>query len=156
MEKLRLSNGQEFDVIPMGIKNLGDIRTFEIVSNLDYRDILQQFTNTENINTIEYILADGTIDTTYMDCVGFKNIKYSPKASEEDNMIQHVYTVELSVNAVERLLKSLQSKIDKLEKENEILKQENATLKDTVDLLVLSNLETNEPINNESEVEENV
>lgn len=154
MEKIRLKNRHEFAVLPMGVDNLSDSRKFKIVSNLGYAETLRQFIDVENIETIDYILADGTVNITYMDCVGFKNIAYMQQIEEDVTL--DVYTVELSVNAVERLLKSLQTKIDKLEKENETLKQENATLKDTVDLLVLSNLETNEPIKDESEVEEHV
>lgn len=130
MEKIRLKNDVEFEVMPMGVDDLSDSRRFKIISTLGHLETLQQFTNTENIETIEYLLSDSSIGITYMDCVGFKNIKYSPIINEEDNTIQDVYIVELSINAVERMLKSMQAKIEKLEQESLIFKQENNVLKE--------------------------
>lgn len=165
MEKIRLKNGNEFEVIPMGINNNGDSRTYKIISNLGYEETLQQFTNVENIETIEYILADGSVYTTYMDCVGFKNLTYSQLHNEENETIESVYTVELSVNLVERLLRTMQRKLNALENENALLKEQNALLTETVDYLVLSKLEKEDaeiplaPIETpeeESEEEENV
>lgn len=139
MEKIRLKNGTEFEVLPMGVDNLSDSRRFKIVSTLGYAETLQQFVNVENIETIEYIISDNSVSSTYMDCVGFKNIAYMQQ-TENDTLLD-IYTVELGVNAVERKLKDMQSKIDKLELENIVLRQDNADLKELVDALVVSTLE---------------
>lgn len=164
MEKIRLKNGTEFELVPMGIGNFGEVRTFKFISTLDYSETLQQFINTENIETIEHILSDGSVVTTYMDCVNFNNLTYSQLYNEENETIESVYTVELSVNEVERMLMDVKRKITTLENENAMLKEQNSLLTETVDYLVLSKLEKDtelpltpiETPEEESEVEENV
>lgn len=139
MEKIRLNNGQEFELVPMGTTIFGGSMTFEIVSNLEHAEILQHFKDIKNIESIEYILSDDTTYTTYMDCVGFMNTTYIPRVNEEDNTFQNVYIVELKVDKVERLLRNMQTKTDAIEKENAVLKVENESLKEEI---LLSDIDT--------------
>jgi len=68
-EKIKLKNGQEFETIPGGIETQGNRRIFKFTSTLTHDEILSIFTNEDNISLISYVLADGTIDKTYLDCV---------------------------------------------------------------------------------------
>lgn len=135
MEKIRLKNGQVFDIIPMSINtnNNTKSRLFKIISALSSNEIKEIFTK-DNIAIIEYILEDGTINKTYYDCVSLKGTSVEYDAQVDENITADVYTVELSIDAIERMILSLKSEIAEL-------KQENQILKDTVDVLVLSSLE---------------
>lgn len=108
-EKIRLKNGQEFEIIPMGIEVQGNRRIFKFVSELSYPEVLEVFANEDNISKIEYILADGTTGRTYLDCVSLKALGFNPKYQVFEDATADVFIVEISIDAVERVLKALQN-----------------------------------------------
>lgn len=111
-EKIRLRDGTEFTLVPMGITETDKLRIFKIVSNLTYDETLLNFTNENNISQIEYILADNSVGATYQDCVSFQWIMYIPNEKIDDNTVANVYEVALSTDDIERKIKATQQFID--------------------------------------------
>jgi len=107
-EKIKLKNGQKFEIIPMGIETQGNRRIFKFTSELSYSDVLAILTNEENIEKIEYILADGTTDRTYLDCISLKALGFNPNYQVFEDATADVFIAEISIDAVERVLKALQ------------------------------------------------
>ena len=136
MEKIKLSNNQEFDLIPMGITvdTANKRRYFKFTSSLTYAEILALFSASENLTTVSYILADTTVGATYTDCVALKSLSYIINYKVDDLTTANIYVAEISTDAAERSMQSLQSEIADL-------KQKNQTLQETIDALVISNLE---------------
>lgn len=126
MEKLKLSNGTEFELVSMGISNTQDTRTFTFKSELTMNEVNQIFSNTDNLETVEYISAYETTLAVYNDLVIMKTLVY--------NAVDEIYSVVISVNEVERTMKLLKNEIS-------TLKETNLQLQETVDTLVLSKLE---------------
>lgn len=106
MEKIRLKNGTEFSLIPMGIDTKNNLRVFSITSSLTQEEILGSYT-VENISQIKHILADNTIGATYEDCVVLKSITFVPNAVIDDNTVSDIYMVILSTDAIERGMQTL-------------------------------------------------
>ena len=100
-EKLRLKDGTEFDLIPMGIDAKGNFRIIKFISALPHADILAKFSDT-NIEEINYILADNSIGATYEDCVTLKSLTFIPNVQVDDNTVSDIYVVAISTDAVER------------------------------------------------------
>jgi hypothetical protein len=109
-EKIRLKDGMEFDLIPMGIVNKDKVRIFKFITELPYEDILLKFTDT-NIEEIKYILADNSIGATYEDCVTFKSLTFVPNVQIDDNTVSDIYIVVLSTDAVERGMQTLKEQM---------------------------------------------
>ncbi len=124
-EKIKLKNGQEFETIPGGIETQGNRRIFKFTSTLTHDEILSIFTNEDNISLISYVLADGTIDKTYLDCVELKGLGFNPGYQVDGNTTADVYTAELSIDPVERLLKNIQKALTELKGNSEVA---NATI----------------------------
>ena len=95
MEKIRLKDGTEFDLIPMGIDNKEKLRIIKFTSELTHAEILAKFSDV-NIEKIEYILADNSIGATYEDCVTLKSLTFIPNVRVDDNTVSDVYVVVLS------------------------------------------------------------
>lgn len=114
MEKIRLSNGAEFMLVPMGIETRDKLRCFKFVSELNYYDILSNFSNTDNLLIVEHVLADGTVGTTYSDSVVYKSLTFAPGVAIDDNTVSDVYMVAISTDPVEREIKNLKTDIDDL------------------------------------------
>ena len=114
MENIRLSNGKEFLLAPMGIEDVGNLRYFKFMSDMNYYDILAEFENIENLQVIEHVLADGTVGTTYNDCVSFKTLTFAPKVQIDDKTVTDIYIVCVGTDAVERTLQALNTNIDDL------------------------------------------
>lgn len=95
MEKIRLKNGQEFNIPPNAIQDKGNKRLFTIYSE---GDPISHFTE-PNIDRIEYIGEDGNVSKTYFDAV-----KATAIYTDFEN---GTYTVEISIDAVEKRLKQL-------------------------------------------------
>ncbi len=110
MEKIRLKNGTEFNLIPMGIDTKNNLRIFSITSSLIQEEILASCT-IENISQIKHILADNTIGATYEDCVVLKSITFVPDAVIDDNTVSDIYIVILSTDAIERGIQGASSNI---------------------------------------------
>lgn len=102
-EKIRLKDGTEFELIPMGIENKDKLRLFKIVSDLPAESIAVSFKQ-PNIERIEYILADDSIGAVYEDCVAFKFITFVPSVQIYDNAVDDIYIVAVSTDPVEREL----------------------------------------------------
>jgi hypothetical protein len=117
MEKIKLLNGQEFNVIPMGVIDNPSTkrRSFKITSELASTDIKDVFSNLENISTIDYVLQDGTLIKSYCDCVSLKGLSVEFGAQVDENITADVYTVELSIDAVERAMQVTKEKISTME-----------------------------------------
>jgi len=111
MEKIRLSNGAEFMLVPMGIETRDKLRCFKFISELNYYDILADFSNTDNLLIVEHILADGTVGATYSDCVAYKSLTFVPNVQVDDNTVSDIYVVAISIDPVERALKETNSNI---------------------------------------------
>ena len=106
MEKIRLKDGTEFDLIPMPIEDKGNLRIIKFISDLPHNEILAKF-NDANIEKIDYILADNSIGTTYEDCVAFKSLAFVPNVQVDDNNVSDIWVVVLSTDAIERELKRI-------------------------------------------------
>lgn len=109
MEKIRL-NEQIFNLAPMGIKTTEKKRSFTFTSELSFSEIETAFTNVSNI---QYLSDIDEILAIYSDGVSVKSI-----SKDVEN---RTYTVEISVDAVERKIetsevqrKSLQEQIDEI------------------------------------------
>ena len=111
MEKIRLKDGTEFELIPMGIDNKDKLRIIKFISALPYEDILAKFTDVINLEYMEYILADGSIGTTYEDCVTFKSLTFIPNVQVDDNTVSDIYVVAISTDAVERDMQSINKEL---------------------------------------------
>ena len=103
-EKIKLSNGQTFDLKPLGlIKNdVTKIRQFKFTSELPIGEVQTMFKDSANIVSIDHLLSDDTLKSNFSDCVSYKSI------SQDDI---GVYVVELSTDAVEKQLKEMQEEI---------------------------------------------
>lgn len=94
-EKLRLKDGTEFDLIPMGITDRGNRRNFTIYADADPESAFTE----SNVDRIEHISESGEVLTTYLD--GVKMVAISK------DMENGTYTVEISVDALEKKLKQI-------------------------------------------------
>jgi len=103
MEKIRLRNGQEFELVPMGISDNSATkrRKFTFTSTLTYQEIENMFAVNDNISVIQHLDEVGEILTTYVDCTALKLISR--------NLELGAYTVELSVDAIEKELQRLKT-----------------------------------------------
>ena len=110
MEKIRLKDGTEFDLIPMGIDNKEKFRIIKFTSELTHAEILAKFSDI-NIEEINYILADNSIGDTYEDCVTLKSLTFIPNVQVDDDTVSDVYVVVLSTDAVERGMQTLNSQL---------------------------------------------
>ena len=113
MEKIRLKDGTEFDLIPMGIDNRGSLRIIKFISELPHDEILARF-NDVNIEKIDYILADNSIGATYEDCVTLKSLTFVPNVQIDDNTVSDIYVVVLSTDAAERGIQTLNTEVDNI------------------------------------------
>ena len=110
MEKIRLKDGTEFDLIPMPIEDKGNLRIVKFISELPHDEILAKF-NDVNIEKIDYILADNSIGDTYEDCVTLKSLTFIPNVQVDDNTVSDVYVAVLSTDAVERGMQSINKEL---------------------------------------------
>ena len=99
MEKIRLKNGQEYNLSPNGIRTEGNKRKFTVYSDTDPESAFSS-----SIDRIEYLGADGEVLKTYLDCV-----KVTAISRDIEN---GTYMVEVSVDAVERKIDNLQAYTD--------------------------------------------
>lgn len=101
-EKIRLKNGQEFELTPMGIRQTEKSREITFGSALSTSQIEALLTD-DNISRIEYLSEAGEVLNTYLDCVAVKTIQKDIENS--------TYTIELSINGLERSLKSIETEV---------------------------------------------
>lgn len=115
-EKIKLKNGQEFELIPMGISTneFTKVRKFKFKSSLAYAEILAMFSDFSNIEKIDYVLADGTVEKTYLDCVSLKSFGFSPNYKIDENTTADIFVVEIGIDIVERTIQEINSQIDDL------------------------------------------
>lgn len=113
MEKLRLKDGTEFDLIPMGITEKDNLRIFKFTSELAHEEILENF-NESNIEKIDYILADESIGATYKDCIVLKSLTFVPNVQADDNTLSDVYMATISTDPLERGMKTLRSEMESM------------------------------------------
>lgn len=109
MEKLKLSNNQEFDLIPMGVITDASkkVRYFKFTSELTHEELLAIFSDSTNLSSLDYIQEDGAIKT-YQDCVKMLMLSYAPEFKVDDNATTDVYIVTVSTDAIGMALKSVQ------------------------------------------------
>lgn len=111
-EKIKLANGQEFDLVPMGINSLSDKRRqFKFTSDMSYDDIKAMFLNPDNLASIDHILQSGEITTTYTDCVSLKQVSTEFDVQIGENTMD-VYTVTLSIDSVEKQLQNVSGSLE--------------------------------------------
>jgi hypothetical protein len=103
MEKIRISN-TEFDLIPMGINSTEKVRSITTSTSLSHDEIVLALSD---VSTIQYISESGEILQTYLDGVKAKSIT---------NHLDGTYTIEISIDPIERQLADLQAQIDALKK----------------------------------------
>lgn len=113
MEKIRLKDGTEFDLIPMGIDNKEKFRIIKFTSELTHAEILAKFSDA-NIEEINYILADNSIGATYEDCVTLKSLTFIPDVQVDDNTASDIYVAVLSTDAAERGMQTLNTEVDNI------------------------------------------
>lgn len=94
-EKLRLKDGTEFDLIPMGVSETGNRRNFTIYSANNPENVFTE----SNVDRIEYVSESGEVLKIYLDGV---------KAVGINKDIENgTYTVAISVDALEKKLKQI-------------------------------------------------
>lgn len=123
MEKIILKNGQEFELVPNGINTneYARKRTFIFKPTLAQTETLEMFSDFANTEKIDYILGDGTVGKTYLDCVSLKKLGFIPNYKLDENTTADVYSVELSIDPVERQLRETQDKNKELEEKLTII-----------------------------------
>ena len=101
MEKLKLSNNQEFVLIPMGIVTDASkkVRYFKFTSALSYWEISAIFSDSANLSSVDYIQNDGATKT-YQDCVKMLVISFVPDYRVDDNTTADIYVVTVSTDAI--------------------------------------------------------
>lgn len=109
-EKIRLKDGTELNLIPMGITEKSNLRIFKFVSEMAHEEILEKF-NESNIEKVDYILADDTIGATYEDCVAFKSLTFVPNVQIDDNTVSDIYVVAVSTDVTERGINNLKNEL---------------------------------------------
>jgi len=99
MEKIKLNNGQIFNIIPMGINTneYGKSRKFSFTSDLGYGEIEIAF-SMENIRKIEYLSTADEILKTYIDSISLKSLSKEFDKQVEDGIIADVYSVMLNLS----------------------------------------------------------
>jgi multidrug efflux pump subunit AcrB len=103
MEKIRVNN-TEFNLVPMGISETGKARNITISTALTNDEII---TAISDVSKIEYLSETGEVLQTYLDGVKAKSII---------NHLDGTYTIEISIDPIERQLADLQAQIDALKK----------------------------------------
>ena len=98
MEKIKLNNGQIFEIVPMGIDTnmFEKTRKFSFVSDLGYGDIETAF-SVGNIGKIEYLSTADELLKAYTDCKSLKMLSKEFNKKVEDKVVADVYTVELGL-----------------------------------------------------------
>lgn len=98
MEKIKLDNGIEFDIVPMGIETntFNKTRKFKFISELVYGEIEGSF-NIENISRIEYLSVADELLKTYTDCINLKMIAKEFNKEYEDGKFADAYIVVLEI-----------------------------------------------------------
>ena len=116
MEKLILSNGQEFELAPMGVTvdSRNKRRTFKFVTALTYEEIKAIFSDSANLTSIDYVLANGA-KINYADCTGYKGLSFTPSYVVDDVTIPDTYTVEVTTDAFEKRIAETESAQTNLE-----------------------------------------
>ena len=114
MEKIKLSNNQEFELIPMGIStdDTNKRRYFKFTSSLTYAEILTLFSESANLASVSYILADVTVGATYADCVALKSLSYIINYKVDDLTTANIYVAEISTDTAEKVLQEIKSLIE--------------------------------------------
>lgn len=125
MEKLKLSNGTEFNLIPMGIAETEKTRGFKLTAEQDINTVLDLVSNPDNFASVQISGASGDTLKIYQDITSFAGLSLDKDVQVEDNTTADVYTIKYRTDAAETKIKALE--------------QEVTILKDTVDALVLSN-----------------
>ena len=113
MEKIRLKDGTELNLIPMGITEKPNLRIFKFVSELAHEEILGKF-NGGNIEEINYTLADDTVGATYKDCIVLKSLTFVPNVQIDDNTVSDIYAVAISTDPIERGMQTLNTEVDNI------------------------------------------
>lgn len=103
MEKIKLKDGTILNLVPMGIQDNKKRRRFTFFAELT--NIEEIFTE-DNISRIEYLSVADEVLAVYVDCV---SLKLFTKDIENGT-----YTVELSLDDLERKIKTLQETVDTL------------------------------------------
>jgi hypothetical protein len=103
MEKIK-ANNTEFNLSPMGILETEKTRSFIVSTDLPNNEIL---TAISNVSTLEYLSETGEVLRTYLDGV---------KTNSITNHLDGTYTIEISIDPIERQLADLQAQIDALKK----------------------------------------
>ena len=113
MEKIKLKNGQEFELVPMGIVNddMNKRRKFKIVSELPYEEIKAIFNDADNIAVIDYAV-DTTVSKTYADCVILKSLKFEVGYRIDESTERDIYIIELSTDEVPMVLQKIQETLN--------------------------------------------
>lgn len=103
MEKIKLKNGQLFDLVSMGITSSDKRRSFTFTSTLAFTDIELSFTDS-NVSNIQYLSATDEILASYTDCVTLKSLLRDIEGG--------TYTAVISVDAFDRKILDLQKYTD--------------------------------------------
>ena len=106
-----------------------------VLTILDHVGLESLFLAQNNITKIQHLSNTGEVLATYTDCICLKRLSKEIGAYTDGDIDKDVYTIELSTDVNLAVLKAVQ-------RENSELKEQVTTLTETVDLLVLSKLET--------------
>lgn len=152
LEKVKLNDNTKLTLIPMGTRRQERSFTMSVLAEVPYVELEEVLLNIDNISKIQHLSYSGEILTTYTDCISLKRLSKEIGAYMGEEDTKDVYVIELSTDANLAALRAVQ-------KENIELKEQVATLRETVDYLVLSQLDIplEEPREQEeSEVEADV
>lgn len=97
VEKIKLQDGQGFEIIPMGIKTTSKTIEFTFISCLSYEKIEEAF-NPKNINEIEYFSAANELLKIYKSCTKLKILSKKFGLKYEDGKSADVFSVELELS----------------------------------------------------------
>lgn len=108
-EKLKLANGQMFNLIPMGVitKEENKVRYFLFTSELTHDELKTIFFNNANLTSIDYIQEDGATKT-YADCAKTLIVADVPGYKVDDNTTADIYIVTVCTDAVSMALRTAQ------------------------------------------------
>mgnify|MGYP001602227096 CR=1 FL=1 len=112
MEKLILSNGQEFDLIIPGVtvNTANKKRSFKLTTELTYEEIKAIFSDSSNLVSIDHVLSNGA-KLNYVDCTEYKGLGFEPSHDLDGVTIPDIYTIDVSTDKSESRIKVLEKEL---------------------------------------------
>lgn len=149
LEKIKLNDGTELTLVPMGIDRKDNKTILTVITSLNSLELEELVCNKENISRLQHLSHFDEELAIYTDCIKYISLEKKKDYYEEVEGLKDVYIITFSTDPILAALKATQ-------KENAELKEQVTTLRETVDYLVLSQLDVPLEEPEESEVEADV